>query len=290
MESFGSTAAPGDGERGARCAWASTRIPPAGRLGPARRRGGPGTVQPRRWSRRSPTGSRWSSRSRRFSSDSGHMASRVLESTIRQLREAGALVLLDVKRGDIGSTVAAYADAYLDPSSPLCADAITASPYLGRRLAAPDVRHGGRARRRRVRAGAHLQPRGTGRAARRDGRRPDRRADRHRRDFPAQRGCGAAREHRCWWSARPSARPVTTCPGSNGPILAPGLGAQGGDARRSARGLRRRLDACCRRTPGRSSARARRGRAARRRGPRAADAVGPPWRLTTACLRVVTAE
>lgn len=54
-----------------------------------------------------------------------------LESTIRQLREAGALVLLDVKRGDIGSTAAAYADAYLDPASPLRVDAITASPYLG---------------------------------------------------------------------------------------------------------------------------------------------------------------
>ncbi|NJC72756.1 orotidine-5'-phosphate decarboxylase [Planosporangium thailandense] len=55
----------------------------------------------------------------------------VLESAFRQLREAGALVLLDVKRGDIGSTAAAYADAYLDPASPLRADAITASPYLG---------------------------------------------------------------------------------------------------------------------------------------------------------------
>jgi len=55
----------------------------------------------------------------------------ILESTIRQLREAGVLVLLDVKRGDIGSTMAAYADAYLDPASPLCADAITVSPYLG---------------------------------------------------------------------------------------------------------------------------------------------------------------
>ncbi|WP_326559444.1 orotidine-5'-phosphate decarboxylase [Micromonospora sp. NBC_01796] len=55
----------------------------------------------------------------------------VLESTIRQLRDAGALVLLDVKRGDIGSTVSAYAAAYLDPSSPLYVDAITASPYLG---------------------------------------------------------------------------------------------------------------------------------------------------------------
>jgi orotidine-5'-phosphate decarboxylase len=55
----------------------------------------------------------------------------VLESTIRQLREAEALVILDVKRGDIGSTAAAYADGYLDPASPLCADAITASPFLG---------------------------------------------------------------------------------------------------------------------------------------------------------------
>ena len=55
----------------------------------------------------------------------------VLESTIRQSREAGAIVLLDVKRGDIGSTMAAYASAYLDPASSLCADAITLSPYLG---------------------------------------------------------------------------------------------------------------------------------------------------------------
>jgi orotidine-5'-phosphate decarboxylase len=55
----------------------------------------------------------------------------VLESTIRHLRQAGALVLLDVKRGDIGSTVQAYADAYLNPSSPMYVDAVTASPYLG---------------------------------------------------------------------------------------------------------------------------------------------------------------
>jgi orotidine-5'-phosphate decarboxylase len=55
----------------------------------------------------------------------------ILESIIRQSREAGVLVLLDVKRGDIGSTMAAYASAYLDPASPLRADAITVSPYLG---------------------------------------------------------------------------------------------------------------------------------------------------------------
>lgn len=55
----------------------------------------------------------------------------VLESVIRQLRGSGSVAILDVKRGDIGSTAAAYADAYLDPASPLCADAITVSPYLG---------------------------------------------------------------------------------------------------------------------------------------------------------------
>lgn len=55
----------------------------------------------------------------------------VLERTIAEAREAGALVILDVKRGDIGSTVEAYADAYLDPSSSLFADAVTVSPYLG---------------------------------------------------------------------------------------------------------------------------------------------------------------
>jgi orotidine-5'-phosphate decarboxylase len=55
----------------------------------------------------------------------------VLERTVAEARAAGALVILDVKRGDIGSTVEAYADAYLDPSSPLFADAVTVSPYLG---------------------------------------------------------------------------------------------------------------------------------------------------------------
>jgi len=55
----------------------------------------------------------------------------VLESAIRQSREMGALVLLDVKRGDIASTAQAYAEAYLNPASPLYADAMTVSPYLG---------------------------------------------------------------------------------------------------------------------------------------------------------------
>lgn len=55
----------------------------------------------------------------------------VLERVVAGARELGALVLLDVKRGDIGSTAQGYADAYLDPRSALACDAMTASPYLG---------------------------------------------------------------------------------------------------------------------------------------------------------------
>jgi orotidine-5'-phosphate decarboxylase len=54
----------------------------------------------------------------------------VLERTIRALRELGVLVLADAKRGDIGSTMAAYAEAWAG-DSPLTTDAVTASPYLG---------------------------------------------------------------------------------------------------------------------------------------------------------------
>lgn len=55
----------------------------------------------------------------------------VLEKVVSEARQGGALVLLDVKRGDIGSTMQAYAHAYLDPVSPLAVDAVTANPYLG---------------------------------------------------------------------------------------------------------------------------------------------------------------
>jgi orotidine-5'-phosphate decarboxylase len=54
----------------------------------------------------------------------------VLEDAVVRVRAAGALVLLDAKRGDIGSTMDAYAD-YLRPEHPLAVDAMTVSPYLG---------------------------------------------------------------------------------------------------------------------------------------------------------------
>lgn len=55
----------------------------------------------------------------------------VLEDTLARLRESGTLVIADAKRGDIGSTMAGYAAAWLAPGAPLETDALTVTPYLG---------------------------------------------------------------------------------------------------------------------------------------------------------------
>lgn len=67
----------------------------------------------------------------------------VLERALAALAEAGTLSILDVKRGDIGTTMAAYAEAFIGPHAPAPADAITVSPYLGYESLRPalDVAH-----------------------------------------------------------------------------------------------------------------------------------------------------
>jgi orotidine-5'-phosphate decarboxylase len=55
----------------------------------------------------------------------------VLEELLAEARDESVLTIADAKRGDIGSTMAAYADAWLRDSSPLAADSVTLSPYLG---------------------------------------------------------------------------------------------------------------------------------------------------------------
>ncbi len=55
----------------------------------------------------------------------------VLERVLTELRQAGTLTILDAKRGDIGSTMTAYAEAYLGPHAVAPPDALTVSPYLG---------------------------------------------------------------------------------------------------------------------------------------------------------------
>ncbi|MEU7027307.1 orotidine-5'-phosphate decarboxylase [Streptomyces sp. NPDC015232] len=63
----------------------------------------------------------------------------VLERATADLRAAGGLVVMDAKRGDIGSTMGAYAEAFLRKDSPLFSDALTVSPYLGYGSLAPAV-------------------------------------------------------------------------------------------------------------------------------------------------------
>jgi orotidine-5'-phosphate decarboxylase len=68
-----------------------------------------------------------------FFEEAGPAGMQVLADTIAYARQSGLLVVLDGKRNDIGSTAAAYANAYLGPA-PLSrwgADALTVSPYLG---------------------------------------------------------------------------------------------------------------------------------------------------------------
>lgn len=54
-----------------------------------------------------------------------------LEDVLRAARDAGLIVIADAKRGDIGSTMDGYLGAWLTAGSPLEADAVTLSPYLG---------------------------------------------------------------------------------------------------------------------------------------------------------------
>jgi orotidine-5'-phosphate decarboxylase len=54
-----------------------------------------------------------------------------LELVLAAARGAGLIVIADAKRGDIGTTMDAYAQAWLTPGSPLEADALTVNPFLG---------------------------------------------------------------------------------------------------------------------------------------------------------------
>lgn len=54
-----------------------------------------------------------------------------LEDVLAAARGSGLIAIADAKRGDIGSTMEAYATAWLDPASPLVADAMTVMPYMG---------------------------------------------------------------------------------------------------------------------------------------------------------------
>jgi orotidine-5'-phosphate decarboxylase len=69
----------------------------------------------------------------RFGSEGFSTLERILESATAR----GLLVIADAKRGDIGSTMEAYAQAWLGKSAPFVCDALTVNPYLGVGALAP---------------------------------------------------------------------------------------------------------------------------------------------------------
>lgn len=148
-----------------------------------------------------------------------------LERVIAGCRAAGALVLADAKRGDIGSTMAAYARAWLDDSSPLASDAVTVSPYLGFGSLAPAIETARAHRRGAFVLARTSNPEGAGvQLADADGRSVAQRivdaAAVANADGTGTIGVvvGATRAHGLDLTALA------------GPILAPGLGAQGANA------------------------------------------------------------
>lgn len=131
-----------------------------------------------------------------------------LERVITGCRDAGALVLADAKRGDIGSTMAAYARAWLADDSPLCADAVTASPYLGFGSLQPAVSEARDLSRAVIVLARTSNPEGRrcSRPRPRAGRWPSRSSTMPPRSTPT-----AAR--RWAWSSEPRARTDSTCRG-----------------------------------------------------------------------------
>lgn len=154
----------------------------------------------------------------------------VLEETIAICREAGSLVILDVKRGDIGSTAQAYADAYLDQSSPIAVDAITASPFLGFGSLEPMIETA-----RRNDAGVIVlaltsNPEGPEyqHATKSDGRSVAASVLDSLRE--ANAGAGSMGSFGAVVGATIDSSAVSVDLDINGPLLVPGIGAQGGTA------------------------------------------------------------
>ena len=176
---------------------------------------------------------------------------RVLERVLGDLRDAGTLILLDVKRGDIGSTMQAYAEAYLGKDSELRADAVTVSPFLGYGSLRPRSTWPRRPA-RGVRAGAHLEPRGAVQHAVATADRWRHRSSRAPRRTTRVRAARASSAVSGWSSAPPSATRSTTW-GSTwsaaDTLLAPGFGAQGGTVEALRPPSRARCRRCCQLQP-----------------------------------------
>lgn len=150
----------------------------------------------------------------------------VLEDTIAALRAAGTLVLADAKRGDIGSTMAAYARAWLG-DGPLASDAVTVSPYLGFGALAPALDAAQAAGRGVFVLAATSNPEAA--ALQRSTGADGRSVAQVMIDEAADRNAGAEFGSVGVVVGATVTEPVDVSK-LNGPILMPGVGAQGGGA------------------------------------------------------------
>jgi len=147
----------------------------------------------------------------------------VLERTMAELRANGVLVLADAKRGDIGTTMAAYAAAWA-ADGPLACDAVTASPYLGFGSLQPLLDTAAAHDRGVFVLAATSNPEGAGvqRAVRADGRTVAQSV------VDAAAAVNAADPGLVGVVVGATLTEVPDVSGLGGPVLVPGVGAQGG--------------------------------------------------------------
>ena len=164
-----------------------------------------------------------------FFEEFGSAGIAALERVLVDARAAGALVVLDGKRGDIGSTMTAYARAYLADGAPLAGDAVTLSPYLGFDSLAPAFELAEQTGRGVFVLALTSNPEGPQVQHARDAdsrpvaqRIADAAADRNRGKFPLG-SIGLV-------VGATVGRTGIDLTNVNGPLLAPGLGAQGATA------------------------------------------------------------
>lgn len=149
----------------------------------------------------------------------GSSGLRVLEDAFAALQATHTLVLADAKRGDIGSTMAAYAEAWLG-DGPLACDAVTVAPYVGFEALRPVLRQAAATKRGVFVLAATSNP---------EAAQVQRGTAQHVVDaVRAENGdvvCGSVGV-----VVGATAANMPDLQGFNGPVLMPGLGAQGGDA------------------------------------------------------------
>lgn len=152
----------------------------------------------------------------------------VLERLLAELARRGTLTVLDAKRGDIGSTMAAYAEATLADGAPLAADAVTVSPYLGYGSLRPAIELARRTGRGVFVLALTSNPEGASVQRRGEPTVAATVASAAAADNAGARPCGAVGLVVGATGADLPADAGVDLAGLNGLLLAPGLGSQGG--------------------------------------------------------------